>query len=321
MRRPGVHAEGPISIGFAGLATSHPYTDAGTLLERHPGAALHVHEPDAARLADFVARHPGAVVHASLASLAAGVDGIIVTARPPETADVVFACVDSGVPLFINKPAAATLNQLDAVDAVVRPIAHRVLSASVLRFSTPVRELRARVDRDDILTVHAVVRHDVGRWLSGSTPWQDDLRTGGGGIVTIGLHGLEMLVCVLGADFEVISSMAQVRRLHGLRSEDAAVIGVRWADGILGTVDVVGVAASEHYSVTLETVHGPVAIEVPGDDADPFGYRGAMDGFLEMVHAARGGLPVVSPVPWEHTRAILRGVAEASALAHPTAVR
>lgn len=307
------------SIGFVGLATSHPYTDAGTIVGRHPDASLHVFEPDVERLADFIEQHPGASVHGTPGSLAAaGVDGVIVTTRPPEVAEAVSAFAHLDIPLFINKPASATLDQLAAVDAVVRPIAHRVLSASVLRFSTPVRELVARLDRAEVLTALAVVRHDVGRWLTGSTDWQDDVRTGGGSIVTIGLHGLELLVCLLGTDFEVVSSMAQVRRLHGLRSEDAAVIGVRWADGILGSIHVVGVAPSESYGVTFETANGPVAIELPASDSDPFGYRGAIDSFLEMVEAAHVGRPVVSPVPWEQTHAILRGIAMASALAHPT---
>lgn len=307
------------SIGFVGLATSHPYTDAGTIVHRHPDASLHVFEPDGERLADFIERHPGASVHDSPGSLAAaGLDGVIITTRPPEVAEAVSAFVHIGIPLFINKPAAATLDQLEAVDAVVRPIAHRVLSASVLRFSAPVRELVARLDRAEVLTARAIVRHDVARWLNGSTDWQDDVRTGGGSIVTIGLHGLELLVCLLGTDFEVVSSMAQVRRLKGLRSEDAAVIGVRWADGILGSIDVVGVAPSESYGVTFETARGPVSIELPAGDSDPFGYRGAIESFLEMIEAARAGRPVVSPVPWEQTHAILRGIATASALAHPT---
>jgi predicted dehydrogenase len=307
------------SIGFVGLATSHPYTDAGTIVERHPHATLHVCEPDGERLADFIERHPGATVHGSPGSLAeAGVDGVIITTRPPEVAAAISALVDVGSPLFINKPAAATLDQLESVDAVVRPIANRVLSASVLRFAAPVRELVARLDRAEVLTASAVVRHDVGRWLSGSTDWQDDLRTGGGSIVTIGMHGLELLVCLLGTDFEVVSSMAQVRRLTGLRSEDAAVIGLQWADGILGSIHVVGVAPSESYGVTFETASGPVSIALPAGDADPFGYRGAIDGFLGMVEAACAGRPVVSPVPWDQTHAILRGIATASGLAHPT---
>ncbi|MDP3951403.1 Gfo/Idh/MocA family oxidoreductase [Microbacterium sp.] len=311
---------GSQAIGFVGLATSHPYTDADTVVARHPDASLHVWEPDEDRLVAFLERNPGARSYESLAALIdADVHGFVITMRPPDVSDVVLACVATGVPLFINKPAAATLKQLDALDRVVQPIAERVLSSSVLRFANPVREFAAGFTRTEVLTARATVRHDVGRWLHGSTDWQDDPDTGGGGIVTIGLHGLELLASLLGVDFEIISSMAQVRRLQGLRSEDTAVIAVRWADGILGTIDVVGVAASESYGVSLETVNGPISLELPAADTDPFGYRGAIDAFLEMVDAAREGRRVASPVAWHETRAILRGIVTASALAHRVA--
>lgn len=307
----------PVSIGFIGLATSHPYADAATIIARHPDAAVQVWEPDPERMAVFLERFPQARVHETLTGIVdAELDGAIVSVPPPGIALAVAAIAERDFPAFINKPAAATLAQLDAVDAVVRPIAERVLSTSVLRFAEPVRQLAERIDLARVLSARAVVRHDVARWLAGSTDWQDDVEVGGGSIVTMGIHGMELLVVLLGADVEVTSSLGEVRHLHGLKSEDTAVIGLRWSNGILGTIDVIGVTETESYSVALETVDGTVTIDLPSGGTDPFGYEKAIDQFLGMVDASRRGRAVVSPVPWAETRAILHGIATASSLAH-----
>jgi predicted dehydrogenase len=305
------------SIGFAGLATSHPYTDASTVSKAHPGAALHVWEPDADRLARFLGTSGTVVVHDTLNALvAARVDGAIISRRPPEVADTVAAFAGHDMPLFINKPAAATLEQLAEVDAVVRPIAARVMSTSVLRFAHPLRAMAGRLDRDRTLSARAVVKHDVGRWLQGATDWQDDPEVGGGCLVTIGIHGLELLVSLLGPDVDVVSASAEVRHLRGLRSEDSAIMTLRWRDGILATVVVVGVAESESYEVILETVDGAEALALPSADADPLGYRSTIEAFLELVRDHRAGRPIASPVPWDETHAILRTIASASSLVH-----
>ena len=308
----------PVSIGFIGLATSHPYADAATIIARHPDAVVHVWEPDPERMAAFLERFSQARVHETLAGIVdAELDGAIISVPPPGVAAAVAAIAEQAFPVFINKPAAASLTQLDAVDAVVRPIAERVLSTSVLRFAAPVRQLSERIDLSRVLSARAVVRHDVARWLSGSTDWQDDIDVGGGTIVTIGIHGMELLTTLLGTDFEIRSSLGEVRHLQGLKSDDTAVIGLRWSNGILGTIDVIGVTETESYSVVLETVDGVVMVDLPAGDTDPFGYEKAIDQFLGMVDASRRGLAVVSPVPWAETRAILHGIATASSLAHP----
>ncbi|GAA3732073.1 hypothetical protein GCM10022239_05770 [Leifsonia bigeumensis] len=307
----------PLTIGFIGLATSHPFADAATIISRHPDAAVQVWEPEADRLAVFLDRFPTASAHDGLAGVIdSGPDGAIISTRPPEIAAAVSALADHEIPVFINKPAAATLEQLADVDAQVRPIAERVLSTSVLRFAEPVQSLAARIDLDRVLTARATVRHDVARWLAGSTDWQDDVRVGGGAIVTIGIHGMELLVTLLGARFEIESTMSGIRHLEGLKSEDTAVIGVRWSNGVLGTIEVIGATEEERYSVALETLDGTETIELRSGGQDPFGYERTIEHFLGMVDAGRRGLPIVSPVAWEHTHAILEGIVTASSRAH-----
>ncbi|MGW4470424.1 Gfo/Idh/MocA family protein [Nonomuraea sp. NPDC004354] len=282
-------------IALAGLATSHPYTDARTLA-RH--AELVVWEQDPDRLRRFTDEHPGAKVVSSLDDLlGTGPDGVVLTVPNPQAPRALEAVLATGAPVFMNKPAAATRAQLDALDRL--EITDRVLSTSVLRFAPAFTA--ATVDPASVLSVRATVRHDVGIWATGHNPWQDTPGEGGGTMVTMGIHGVELLVALLGPAVRLAGAAGAVRHYTGLRSEDTGVMALRWDSGVTGTVEIIGVSESEAYTVTVHTREGSREIVIEGGDdvLKGLGYEGTVEAFLAMV----GGAP--SPVPWAQTRAIL----------------
>ncbi|WP_433431048.1 Gfo/Idh/MocA family protein [Nonomuraea sp. CA-141351] len=282
-------------IVLAGLATSHPYTDARTLT-RH--AELVVWEPDPERLRRFTDEHPGAKVADSLGeALATGPDGVVLTVPNPQVPDALARVLETGAACFMNKPAAASRAQLDALDRLA--IHERVLSSSVLRFAPAFAG--TRVDAGEVLAVRATVRHDVGLWADGYNAWQDTPGQGGGTMVTMGIHGVELLVALLGPDVRLVGAAGAKRHYQGLRSEDTGVMALRWGSGVTGTVEILGVSEGESYTVTVHRPDGSDAIVIESGD-DPvkgLGYEGTIDAFLSMVRGAP------SPVPWEQTRAIL----------------
>ncbi|MGH3655508.1 MAG: Gfo/Idh/MocA family protein [Micromonosporaceae bacterium] len=284
-------------IAIAGLATSHPYTDARTLAEH---ADLVVSEPDTARLERFLTEHPDATVVNDLpALLAEKPDGVVLTVPTPEIPGALAEVLDADLPCFVNKPAAATSAGLAALRRVVERAPHRVLSSSVLRFAPGYAGFQ--VPRDEVLSVRATVRHDVSLWATGYNPWQDDPAIGGGTLVMMGLHGVELLVALLGPAVRLVGAAATVRRHHGLRSEDTGVLSVQWDDGVPGIVEVLGVTDGESYEVVVHTSGGGRRVLLSGG-AEPevaLGYRATIDAFLRMVAGA------ASPVPWEQTSAVL----------------
>ncbi|MGP4101550.1 Gfo/Idh/MocA family protein [Nonomuraea sp. KM90] len=294
-------------IALAGLATSHPFTDARTLA-RH--AELVVWEPDPERLRRFTAENPAAKVAGSLEeALAGGIDGVVLTVPNPQVPLALARVLETGVACFVNKPAAAARAQLDELDRL--PIHDRVLSGSVLRFAPAFAG--ARAERSEVLAVRATVRHDVGIWATGYNAWQDTPGEGGGTMVTMGIHGVELLVALLGPAVRLVGAAGARRHYASLRSEDTGVMALRWDDGITGTVEILGVSESESYAVTLHKRDSTETIVIEGGD-DPvrgLGYEGTIEAFLAMV----GGAP--SPVPWQETRAVLDVIVSARESALP----
>ncbi|MBN6051793.1 Gfo/Idh/MocA family oxidoreductase, partial [Nonomuraea sp. RK-328] len=284
-----------VRIALAGLATSHPYTDARTLARY---AELVVWEPDPERLERFTAEHPSAVVVPSLAeALATGPDGVVLTVPNPQVPDALAAVLETGAACFVNKPAAASRDQLERLDRL--PIHDRVMSTSVLRFAPAFAGLT--VDPADVQSVRATVRHDVGLWATGYNAWQDTPGEGGGTMVTMGVHGVELLVALLGPDVRLAGAAGSRRHYATLRSEDTGVMALQWGHGVTGTVEVLGVSEGESYSVTLHRRDSSETVVIEGGD-DPIqglGYEGTIAAFLDMVKGAP------SPVPWAQTRAIL----------------
>jgi predicted dehydrogenase len=289
-------------ISIAGLATSHPYADARTL-SRH--ADLVVWEPDPQRLARFLAEHPAATVAPDLAALLdSRPDGVVLTVPPPQVPGALAQVLDRGLPCFVNKPAAATVEQLDQLGQVVRAAPELVLSTSVLRFAPDFAGFAVR--REEVLAVRATVRHDVGLWATGYNPWQDDPAIGGGTLVMMGLHGVELLVALLGPAVRLVGAATTTRRYDTLRSEDTGLLTLQWSDGVPGTVEVLGVSEGEAYEVTVHTSTGERCVALRGGE-DELGYRATIEAFLGMVGGA------ASPVPWEQTRAVLGVLASARA--------
>ncbi|MFC7586208.1 Gfo/Idh/MocA family oxidoreductase [Nonomuraea antimicrobica] len=113
-------------------------------------------------------------------------------------------------------------------------------------------------------------------------------------MVTMGIHGVELLVALLGPDVRLVGAAGARRHYQGLRSEDTGVIALRWGSGVVGTVEILGVSRDESYGVTLHGRDGSSAIVIESGD-DPvrqLGYEGTIDAFLSMVRGAP------SPVPW-----------------------
>lgn len=297
-------------IALAGLATSHPYTDASTLREH---CELVVWEPDPARLRRFRDEHPGVGVLPDLPSLlATRPDGVLLTVPTPQVPAALRRVLDLHLPCFVNKPAAATAAQLAELDTVVAAAPDLVFSSSVLRFAPGFARLRAGLDAaGPPMAARVTVRHDARFWAEGNNAWQDDPAAGGGMLVLLGVHGVELLVALFGPAVRLVGAVTARRRYRSLRSEDTALLTLAWEGGPVGVVEVLASASGEAYEVAVHGPDGTTAVTLEGGD-DPrqeLGYRGAVEAFLAMV----AGRP--SPVPWAQTRAILNVLTTARATA------
>ena len=306
-----------LRIGFAGLAHSHPYSDAANALAL--GAAIiGVAEPDPGRRADF-ARQFGCPDRESLADLCADrPDLVIATPHPDDVPRTAAMLAASGAPAFFNKVVAATQRQLDAWDKAVRGIPSSMIgTSSVLRFAPQVQELRRTTADLEILGIRVIVQHDNALFRSAGREWQDDPAVGGGTLVTVGIHAWEM-VDVLLPDAVLEGSTGWVLRRIGsmTRSEDAGGISGAMTLPGGGSVPieawVTGVPGPDRYVIEVATAHRIITVDVGRGGVDANEAMGFSGLFRELIVAAAEGR---LPVDGARSRTVVANTIRAAAIA------
>ena len=310
----------PLRVAFAGLAHSHPYTDAANV--RALGAeVVGVHDADTAAAGEFAARFGGVVV-ASLEELAVlRPDLVIATPRPHEVAPFLQSLGGGVAPVFVNKVIAATEAQLAEVDRALAASSVAVGTSSVLRFAPALSALAAEVapflqTLDDVLALRVHAQHDNAGFRVPARSWQDDPQQGGGTAVTVGVHAWEMVDVLLpGATLVSGSGWTRVRRGSSAVSEDAAGI-----DGLLRVpgaqrdvpvqVLVTGTPGPDAYTLEVVTADGIRALALDVDDANTeLGFHGLIRALLD---AAADGATVA---PWTGARAVVANTIHAADIA------
>lgn len=300
-------------IGFAGVATSHPYTLARLARTEHNLAVWEVREIN--RLIDFTARFAPAEFMTLDALLDWKPDVVVVTARPTLVPDIVARVLGSGVPCVVSKVAAASLESLDALSRAIGSRGDQFMTSSVLRFAPAISGLKASIEDRSILEVSIVVAHDIGIFLEGDRRWQDDPHNGGGTAVSLGVHGWDIASVLLDAPLDARAGMVRERR-YPTRSEDGAVLeAVARGDQVV-SVTIEGVAQRERYEVTVRTNDGAVSAELGGGNEDEsLGYVRYLDALLAF------GRTGIAPIPWQVSRNVIETSIRAAVFARDPASR
>ncbi len=305
-----------MKIAIVGLAFSHPYSYT-QILGRMGHMVSHVWDDDPARLTEFTTRFGATPVSSPEAVPSIGIDGIVLTGRLPERVDHALLFLDRGTPVYLGKPMVANAAQLGRLGEAVRRTGTPVLTTSVLRYAPALRSLRRQLDQGRLGTpvaAHCLSAHSIELYLKEPNVWQDDPARGGGTLITMGVHALEMLSALAGYGIGSVSCRTG-RRVHARSlSEDVAVLTIEWANGLLGTVDIIGGVSGEFYGIEMYGSDAVLRASIPkGDvrdhrglgDVDPweeFGYTGTMNAFMDMCRTRE------TPVPLEESEAIMRAL-------------
>ncbi len=310
-----------LRVAFAGLAHSHPSTDAANV--RALGAeVVAVHDTDAHASAEFALRFGGAAVGSLQELRALRPDLVIATPRTQEVVSLLEALSADAAdaPVFVNKVIAATAGQLAACDRAIAAGRSAVGTSSPLRFAPALTAFAAQVAAAEVLSIRVRAQHDNAAFQLPGRVWQDDPRLGGGTLVTVGVHAWEMLDVVLpGA--ELHAARGWTRRSAGSTTRSEDVAGVSGALRVAGRADdvpmevlVSGVPGPDAYSVEVVTAAGIRSVVLPMENPnESLGFHGLVGALLGA--AAQG--EVVAP--WARARTVVANTIRAAEAARAQA--
>jgi predicted dehydrogenase len=155
-------------------------------------------------------------------------------------AGIALDCIEAGCNVIIEKPIALSLRDADAIiDAAAKK--NVVVSACHQnRFNVPVRHIRAAVEERRFGkmshgTIH--VRWNRARDYYSQAPWRGTWAQDGGALMNQGIHGIDLLRWMMGADIDEVFAYT-ARRFHTYNeSEDLGLALIRFKNGALGCIE------------------------------------------------------------------------------------
>ncbi|PJE95412.1 gfo/Idh/MocA family oxidoreductase [Streptomyces carminius] len=213
---------------------------------RHPAAPprlVAAADPDPAAAARLARRAPGASTAADTGELLAGhrPDAVYVAVPNHAHRRVVEEVAAAGTPVLCEKPLAADLADAEALVAACRRAGVLAGTAYDQRFHPAHRAAADLVAAGELGTVTAV-RIVYGCWLPPAwSPdgrrydnWRaDPARAGGGALLDLAPHGLDLVGVLLGGDdVEQLAAVTQ-RRVHPYPVDDGAALAGLTRGGVL----------------------------------------------------------------------------------------
>ncbi|MBO1753025.1 Gfo/Idh/MocA family oxidoreductase [Actinotalea sp. BY-33] len=272
----------------------------GPAFQQAEGSSLvAVMRRDGAKAADYARRHGVPRWYDDGDALLADpeVDAVYVATPPDSHADYVLRAAAAGKPVYVEKPMARTAAEctamIEACAAAGVPLHVAYYRRAMPRFARVAELLRdGTIGEPRAVTVRLLKRAET--WPEGQAPWRVRPEISGGGLlVDLGSHTLDLLDHLLGPVTSVTGTAANRGRHHA--AEDVVTASFRHATG----VDGVGLwcfdAGQELDEVEIVGSRGSVAFSTLGEE--PLRVRTAAgERLVEAPYPTPVQLPLVQAV-------------------------
>ena len=189
-------------------------------------------------------------------------DAVVISNPTALHLDVAIPAAQAGCAILMEKPVSHNMERVSELAAALKSGDGRMLVGFQFRFHPGLRQIKAWLDEELIGKVTACRVH-WGEYLPGWHPWED-YRKGysaradlGGGVVHTLSHPLDYQRWFFG---EVADLWAYTSSLGGLEMdvEDTAEIGLRFANGVLGSTHLDYVQRPAEHSLKITGSKGTI---------------------------------------------------------------
>lgn len=181
-------------------------------------------------------------------------------------------CLHEGVPVLVEKPVTNNAAELRELAAIAEERGLVLLAGQMRRFGRAVQEVKAWRDArpdhfGELRSFDVVVQVNVDAYTGGRTGhWILDGEKAGGGVITsFGIHRVDLVRHLGGADFAEVTAIGRFDAPFTHGAESQAAVLFRMTNGASGTLHANGHAPRTAYmdSFTLHGTHGSI-MEVAG---------------------------------------------------------
>ena len=228
-----------MKIGIMSFAHHHSEAYIANL-RAIPGVELcGVADEDPARGARLAAAN-GATFYADYAALLeTRPQGLIICSENAKHLPLVQMAAEAGVNVLCEKPLAATLADAQAVVDVCQRAGVLLMTAFPMRFSAPLREVKARLDSGELGQVYAFNATNQGELPTKHRAWfVDPLLAGGGALMDHTVHLIDIMRWYLGSEAaEVYATTNHIFHADEVQVETGGLEMITFQNGVFASID------------------------------------------------------------------------------------
>jgi predicted dehydrogenase len=226
----------PIRIGMLSFAHGHANSYAASLAKISGVEIAGIYDADSTRGSEAANRFATPFFAAAENLLAENLDGVIICSENAHHAPLVHLAAERTGNILCEKPLATTSADAQAMIEHCRATGTRLQTAFPVRFSPPLQQLKALLDRQELGKVYAVKCTNHGAMPGG---WfQDPTLAGGGAVIDHTVHIIDILRWFWGSEVVEVYAEVGAKLLHpSVEIDDVGMLSFRLANGIYGTLD------------------------------------------------------------------------------------
>ncbi len=160
------------------------------------------------------------------------VDAVGVLTDPGSHSELALGAVRAGKHVLVEKPLTLVASDAARLVREARSAGVVAMTGFHMRFHRLIQPARARIAAGDLGEIESirVIWHSP-RGDSGIAKWKTARTSGGGALVEIAVHQLDLIRYLLGSEFEWIFAATK----NGVREDETTVLSARMSDGVLVT--------------------------------------------------------------------------------------
>ena len=182
----------------------------------------------------------GAPFYADYAALLdAKPDGVIVCSENSRHLPLVQMAAAAGVNVLCEKPLATNLADAQALLDACQQAGVLLMTAFPMRFSTPLREVKARLDSGELGQVYAFNATNQGELPTKHRVWfVDPLLAGGGALMDHTVHLIDIMRWYLGSEAaEVYATTNKIFHADEVQVETGGLEMITFQNGVFASID------------------------------------------------------------------------------------
>jgi phthalate 4,5-cis-dihydrodiol dehydrogenase len=168
------------------------------------------------------------------------VDAVAITAPHHLHCQLAVAALQAGKHVLLEKPMALSVAECTRVIAAAKTSRGKLMIGQIMHFVWPCLVAREILHRGDLGKPVTGSSSLLKTWIeSNRRGWHLDPATGGGMLMTAGIHALDQLVWLMNGRVSSVSAAVSTS-FHNQKADDNAMMLLRFADGRFGQVASIG---------------------------------------------------------------------------------